>query len=141
MSRVRRFGQGVVVLAMLAAGGGAQGAELVYTPVNPTFGGNPFNSSHLLGVANAQNTYTAPSTTSARDPLGQLADLVQRSIISRLTAQITTQIFGKDSPDEGVVVLQDSVIQYRRVGGDIVVDFTNNATGAQTSIQFPFTPQ
>jgi curli production assembly/transport component CsgF len=36
--------------------------DLVYTPVNPSFGGNPFNSSHLLGVANAQNDYERART-------------------------------------------------------------------------------
>ncbi|WP_238995824.1 curli assembly protein CsgF, partial [Sphingomonas solaris] len=38
-------------------------AEIVYQPVNPSFGGNPFNSSHLLGIANAQNDYKDPAST------------------------------------------------------------------------------
>ena len=35
----------------------AAAEDLVYTPVNPSFGGNPFNSAHLLGIANAQKGY------------------------------------------------------------------------------------
>ncbi|HEX5379077.1 MAG TPA: curli assembly protein CsgF, partial [Phenylobacterium sp.] len=36
--------------------------QLVYTPVNPTFGGNPFTSGHLLAEANAQNQYKPEPT-------------------------------------------------------------------------------
>ena len=39
-------------------------SELVYRPVNPSFGGNPLNSSHLLGTANAQNDYKDPASGS-----------------------------------------------------------------------------
>ena len=34
--------------------------DLVYEPVNPSFGGNPFNSAHLLAIANAQNDFERP---------------------------------------------------------------------------------
>ena len=37
----------------------ASAGEPVYKPVNPNFGGNPFNDGILLGTANAQNKFTA----------------------------------------------------------------------------------
>ena len=43
----------------------ASASELIYRPTNPSFGGNPLNSSHLLGTANAQNDYKDPSTGSS----------------------------------------------------------------------------
>ena len=49
-------------LTTLAAEPAAAG-DLVYQPVDPSFGGNPFNSAHLLGIANAQNDYKDPSST------------------------------------------------------------------------------
>ena len=39
--------------------------DIVYQPVNPSFGGNPFNSNHLLGIANAQNDFTNPASSSS----------------------------------------------------------------------------
>src|SRR5690606_32122233 len=39
---------------------GASAGQLVYKPVNPSFGGDPLNSSHLMGLASAQRTATAP---------------------------------------------------------------------------------
>lgn len=50
-----------VLAAAVSAAGSAPASELVYTPRNPSFGGNPFNSDHLIGTAQAQNKYLSPS--------------------------------------------------------------------------------
>jgi len=39
----------------------AHATELVYEPINPSFGGNPLYSAHLLGVANAINDHKPPT--------------------------------------------------------------------------------
>ena len=36
----------------------AWATELVYTPINPSFGGNPANGQFLRGIAQAQNSFT-----------------------------------------------------------------------------------
>ena len=46
----------------------ASASELIYRPTNPSFGGNPLNSSHLLGTANAQNDYKDPPLAAAAAP-------------------------------------------------------------------------
>lgn len=46
-------------------------SDLVNTPINPSFGGNPFNSSHLLAVANAINRYKDPNAVDSSDPAQQ----------------------------------------------------------------------
>ncbi|MGZ3259392.1 MAG: curli assembly protein CsgF, partial [Croceibacterium sp.] len=51
---------GAAILAFAATPALAQ--DITYQPVDPSFGGNPFNSAHLLGIANAQNKYKDPST-------------------------------------------------------------------------------
>ncbi len=38
-------------------------ADIVYTPVNPSFGGNPFNSSHLQSLATSQKQFTEHSSS------------------------------------------------------------------------------
>lgn len=38
----------------------ATAAQLIYTPVNPSFGGNPLNGSYLLQSAQAQKRYSYP---------------------------------------------------------------------------------
>ena len=52
----------VWILTGCAFAGGVQASELVYTPINPTFGGNPLNASQLQAVASAQKP-SAPTTT------------------------------------------------------------------------------
>jgi curli production assembly/transport component CsgF len=42
------------VASLVALEGAANATQLVYTPINPTFGGNPLNGTFLLGVAQSQ---------------------------------------------------------------------------------------
>lgn len=67
--------------------------ELVYTPINPTFGGNPNNAPGLLAQANAQNKYKAP----VKSDLDAFNDNLQKAILSRLSSQALTNLFGKGS--------------------------------------------
>lgn len=46
-------------LAVLAANPATAG-QLIYTPVNPSFGGNPLNGSYLLSKAQAEKSYPLP---------------------------------------------------------------------------------
>jgi len=46
------------VAAIIAIGITASAPEMIYHPVNPTFGGNPLNGSFLLSTAQAQGEGT-----------------------------------------------------------------------------------
>lgn len=48
--------------------------QLVYTPVNPAFGGDPFNYTWLLNSANAQNPFEDPNALGGFDGLDRLTD-------------------------------------------------------------------
>jgi curli production assembly/transport component CsgF len=50
----------IAIAAVLGANAAAPAAasEMVYHPVNPTFGGNPLNGSFLLSTAQAQGSGT-----------------------------------------------------------------------------------
>ncbi len=51
-------------LALLCASPLASAGELIYQPINPSFGGDPFAGSYLLGKAQAQDTHKDPSASS-----------------------------------------------------------------------------
>jgi hypothetical protein len=53
-------------LVAVTVSGAALASELVYAPRNPSFGGNPFYSEHLIGTANAQNKHLSPAEKTAR---------------------------------------------------------------------------
>jgi len=49
-----QYGLLISMIVMLGTGPAAVASEIVYHPVNPTFGGNPLNGSSLLSQAQAQ---------------------------------------------------------------------------------------
>src|SRR5690606_38392261 len=102
-------------------------APLIYTPINPSFGGNPLNSSHLLGMASAQRTATASDAkTNGLGGSGDLgstpgstdADLfvrqLQGRLLSALAGQVTDAIFGVNPKDRGTVQFGDTTVTFER---------------------------
>src|SRR3546814_2637402 len=53
-SRRRCLAPIILGVAIIGPFGPATAQDIVYTPSNPSFGGNPFNSAHLLGVARSE---------------------------------------------------------------------------------------
>ena len=54
--------------------------EIIYTPINPTFGGNPLNGSFLLSKANAQNDNSEDRT---KDFVERFKESLERNIMSK----------------------------------------------------------
>ncbi|MGR6745476.1 curli assembly protein CsgF [Aeromonas veronii] len=105
-------------------------SELVYRPVNPSFGGNPLNSSHLLGTANAQNDYKDPASGSGTSALDRLTSNLQSRLISQLLADI-----GKDGSQSGSLVTDDFAINVVDEDGTLVVSITDRVTNQTTMIE------
>lgn len=111
-----------VVIALSAP---AAAQDLVYAPFNPSFGGSPLNSQHLLATANAQRSATARDAPSndAMDSLSRAgrtdAELflsqLQGRLLSQLAAQVTNAIFGGDEPEAaGEVIFGDTTVTFSR---------------------------
>lgn len=83
----------VVVLVGVFSARSAMATDLVYSPINPSFGGNPNNAPGLASIAAAQNEYRAPKISS----LERFNNSLQQSILNRLTSQTLNTIFGKNS--------------------------------------------
>ncbi len=135
---------GLMMAGLVAAGGPpAFGGELVYQFTNPSVGGNPFNSSHLLGIANAQSDYTDPSARSAGSAAAGLSqgELFARQLESRLlrglAGQVTDAIFGPNPQESGTIRFGDQTIQFVRGLESIVLTIFDERTGESTQIQVP----
>jgi curli production assembly/transport component CsgF len=132
-----------VWLAAFAAAGlaafssGASAQDMVYTPVNPTFGGNPFNSQHLLGIANAQNKFKDPSSTSTSSQADIFARQLQSRLLSALSSQITDAIFGENAQEHGTVDFGGQTIEWNRGLDQVTLTITNDDTGEITTIVVP----
>lgn len=105
--------------------------ELVYQPLNPSFGGDPFVGSYLLGKAQSQDTHTDPSSSRSQ-PISSTQRLLQSlesRLISQLISDVGTGDVGEgsfDSDEFGVVVRDD--------GGQLTVQVVDKLTGDVTTI-------
>ena len=115
----------------------ANAQDLVYEPVNPSFGGNPFNSAHLLAIANAQNDFERPvEETTSQSELDRFVRSLQSRLLSSLSTQVANAIFGEDAQDEGRVVFGDQTIEFVRTLDGIQLTITD-ADGSTTVITIP----
>jgi len=131
----------------------AMGSDLVYTPINPTFGGNPLNSSHLLAIASAQRTATAsdaPKTDTSSGTGGTGSSTSQSNVdlfisqlegrlLSSLASQVTDAIFGSNPQNHGTITFGSTIVVFDRsdVTHSIDLTITDTTTGQVTLISVP----
>ena len=120
--------------------------------MNPSFGGNPGNSGHLLSIANAQRRATARDanagnsgsggggggTTDGRDTRADLfVRQLEGRLLSALSAQVTEAIFGDTPQDQGTVEFGDTTITFNRTPEAITLDIIDAVNGTTTTITVP----
>jgi curli production assembly/transport component CsgF len=127
----------------------ALGRDLVYTPVNPNFGGSPLNGPFILGQAAANNSRFLESPEAKRqrrvqettnltnDPAAQFQRQITSSLLSQIASTIGQQILGENAKDSGQFSVGGTSVVFRREGGQIVVDINEGATGGQTRVTLP----
>ena len=142
----------VAAVAMLGIVASAQAGELHYVPINPTFGGNPFNGPFLLSTANANN-FDHLTNPNAPNPLTQFnnttpttpstSDLLRQALVSNLISQASTQAVnsilgtgGATAQNSGTFVIAGETINFSRAGGQINITLID-PTGSQTQISVP----
>lgn len=107
------------------------GGELIYRPINPSFGGDPFMGSYLLGKAQSQDTNTDPNARRA-EPLNPTQRLIQ-NLESRLISQLISDV-GRGDISEGGFDSDDFSVVVSDVGGELTVRVVDKLTGDVTNI-------
>lgn len=130
-----------IAAALVAWGGVAsvsvRAQDLVHEPISPTFGGNPFNSNHILGTANAQNNYRDPKSTSSSSQADIFARQLQSRLLSALSSQIVDAIFGENPQESGTISFGGQTITFFRSLDSVTLTITNDETGEETKIVVP----
>jgi curli production assembly/transport component CsgF len=134
---VRRVGRGLLAGLGLAMGASAMAQDLTYQPIDPSFGGNPFNSSHLLGVAGAQNDFKDPASARTSTEADIFARQLQSRLLSALSSQIVDAIFGENPQERGTISFGGQTIDFVRSLDEVTLNITNNETGEVTKIVIP----
>jgi len=114
--------------ALLAFSG--QATELVYTPINPSFGGNPLNGSFLLSKAQAQNDNQVAGNE--EDFVTRFKESLERNIIN----SITRGVADGDITD-GVYDTGDYRVEVASTGSGVMLTITNLLSGEVTVIEMP----
>lgn len=149
MTRARLLIVCGIVSAVCA--GAATAEDIVYQPINPSFGGNPLTASHLLSIASAQREKTAfdagdddfggGGSTGGDTGASSDADLfirqLQGRLLSALAGQVTDAIFGENPQDNGTVVFGTTTVEFVRSVGEIRLLITDNLDGSVTEIVVP----
>lgn len=115
----------------------AQAQDIVYQPIDPSFGGNPFNSAHLLGIANAQNTYRDPASQQTGSQADIFARQLQSRLLSALSSQIVDAIFGENPQESGTISFGGQTIDFIRSLTEVTLRITDDGTGEVTTIVIP----
>jgi curli production assembly/transport component CsgF len=123
--------------ALLCASQSAIAQDLVYEPINPSFGGNPFNSGHLLGIANAQNDFRDPRSQTTNSQADIFARQLQSRLLSALSSQIVDAIFGENPQERGTIRFGGQTIDFVRGLDAVTLTITNDETGEVTEIVIP----
>lgn len=125
----------------MAAAQPAVAWELVYVPINPNFGGNPNNGAMLLNNAQAQDAHKDPDAGNglygSTSSLEEFNQMLQRSILSRISAAVTSSIIS-DSGQlvPGTIETTDFIINIADLGGGLIqITTTDKITGQSTSFQ------
>jgi curli production assembly/transport component CsgF len=119
---------------------GAAATEIVYTPVNPSFGGNPLNGSFLLGSAQLQDNYKDPDSKdldTTKSDVDQFNDLLQRSALNRLAAALSGGLVDASGQLKAAhQEFADFTLDILPLGGGLVeITTTDKLTGASTTVK------
>ncbi len=124
-----------IAVAILLAADGLLAEEMKYTPVNPAFGGNPFNGQYLLSNATSQRQYDAPQKK--RNPAEEFSNNVQSAIMSKISREIADAMLGEDARESGSFSVGNTTVDFQREGENVVVNISDGSSGGTTTIEMP----
>lgn len=139
----------LATLIFIICTGPCWATQLVYEPVNPSFGGNPLNGNFLLGQAESQNKHkddkNSPIGSTAgyqRDPMAYFEESLVRRILNELANNIVESSFSSDGSSQiqdGHYQFGDYVIDIVNFGDVVSVSITDLGTGNSTIVEVPAT--
>lgn len=122
--------------SLFIVAGNAGATELVYVPVNPSFGGNPQYGSVLMGTASATNKHNvSASSLFNQSPLEQFNQTLERTVLNQLASAATSKFIGADGKlMPGTFSTANFNITITDLGGGVLhITTTDKKTGATTT--------
>jgi len=129
------------ILSALLSAGSLFAQQLVYQPINPSFGGSPLNGNWLLSSTQLQDNTTDPNAAdeSLQNPFADFQSNLNRAVLSQLSRSLTNSIFGERGDlQEGTYELGDFSIEIVQTLDGIQILIFDILTGNETTILVPF---
>ncbi|MFL9815212.1 curli production assembly protein CsgF [Stutzerimonas sp. VN223-3] len=131
MNRLQQKTTGILLAGLLLSSG-VTATELVYTPVNPSFGGSPLNGAWLLGNAQAQNDTKDPDAIDR-------SSLTGTSALDRFTSQLESRLLSDllgdiGTGNEGTLTTDDFIVNIINDSGNLTVQITDRLTGEVSEV-------
>lgn len=119
-----------------------QAQDLVYTPKNPAFGGNPYNYSWMLSSAQSQDKLKDPDAEDGfgldRDPLEDFKESLNRQILNELSRKLVADQFGEEGITPGSYTIGDYQIDVTEGPSGINIQIVDIGTGNSTTVTIPY---
>lgn len=120
--------------------GYSSASELVYKPVNPSFGGNPLNGSFLLSKAQGQNKHKAPQSKKSFEE--KVSDALERATLSDIVSKYKDTVLGEsaviNNGEDTSFISGDYQIDILSSNSDtITIEVTDLLTDKVTIIEIP----
>lgn len=120
--------------------GYALSSELVYKPINPSFGGSPLNGSYLLGKAQGQNKHKAPQSRKSFEE--KVSDALERATLSDIVSKYKDTVLGEsaviNNDEDSTFISGDYQIDILSSNSDtITIEVTDLLTDKVTIIEIP----
>jgi curli production assembly/transport component CsgF len=113
-------------------------ADLLYKPINPAFGGDPYNSNHLQALAESQKQFKeSTSSSSTQTNSERFLAMLESRLYSSLASQVSEAIFGEDAQPNGTIIFDDQQITFINTGTEVRLSVTDFTTGQVTNIVIP----
>jgi curli production assembly/transport component CsgF len=129
-----------LVAAATVSSSGARAQDIRYSPVNPSFGGSPFNGATLLNEANAQNKTVDPASIAVSDSQSTGAQFVRQlesRLYSSLANQVADAIFGVNAVASGTITFGDQSVTFEHGANAVSLTILDTTAGTTTQITIP----
>jgi curli production assembly/transport component CsgF len=134
---------GIICVLLFVLVDTTEATELIWTPINPSFGGSPYNASWLMASAQAQNRHVEKTSSSKKeDPFEDFEYNLKRQYIYALSSKIIDEAFGEEGLlPEGQTEAHYTIGDFRidiDGNGQLTIMITDMSTGSSTTVEVPY---
>ncbi len=116
--------------------------QLIYTPINPNFGGSSFNGAWMQSEAQAEKRFSAPGSSTSglygTNPLQDFQSTLDNAILSELSQKIVSQVFGENALTPGHYQFGNYMVDINPSNDGIHINIQDVLGGGSTSVIVPY---